>query len=307
MQRPALAIAAETGLAAHETEPRTARNPRRAPLMTTLPATASFAGTLRDLVSLIKPRITFLVITTSAGGLWLAPGTPGLTRSIIAVLAIAAVVMSANALNCWMERVSDRAMTRTMNRPLPAGRLDPKIALVFGLALGAISVPVLALLVNPITGELGAIALIMYVWMYTPLKQKTWTALLVGAVPGAMPPLMGWTAATGHVELPGVVLFAVLFIWQIPHFIAISVFRQSEYERAAIRVLPSVVGTWCCGARRSCRCRCCSRRSAWRGTSISSAQRFSAPCSLPRASQDCAPRALRRAGRAASSASRSYT
>jgi len=210
--------------------------------MTTLPATASFSGTLRDLVSLTKPRITFLVITTSAGGLWLAPGTPGLTRSIIAVLAIAAVVMSANALNCWMERVSDRAMTRTMNRPLPAGRLDPKVALVFGLALGAVSVPVLTLLVNPITGVLGAIALIMYVWMYTPLKQKTWTALLVGAVPGAMPPLMGWTASTGHVELPGVVLFAVLFIWQIPHFIAISVFRQSEYERASIRVLPSVVG-----------------------------------------------------------------
>ena len=210
--------------------------------MTTLPATVSFSGTLRDLVSLTKPRITFLVITTSAGGLWLAPGTPDLLRSLIAVFAIAAVVMSANALNCWMERVSDGAMTRTKDRPLPAGRLDPKIALAFGLSLGAVSVPVLALLVNPLTALLGAIALIMYVWMYTPLKQKTWVALLVGAVPGAMPPLMGWTAATNHLQLPGVVLFAILFIWQIPHFIAIAVFRQTEYERASIRVLPSVVG-----------------------------------------------------------------
>ncbi len=210
--------------------------------MTTLPATVSLPGTLRDLVSLTKPRITFLVITTSAGGLWLAPGVPDFARSLVAVLAIAAVVMSANALNCWMERDSDRAMTRTMNRPLPAGRLDPKVALVFGLSLGALSVPVLALLVNPLTGLLGAIALVMYVWMYTPLKQKTWTALLVGAVPGAMPPLMGWTAATGRLELPGLALFAVLFVWQIPHFIAIAVFRQAEYERAGIRVLPSVVG-----------------------------------------------------------------
>lgn len=210
--------------------------------MTSLPATASFPGTLRDLVSLTKPRITFLVITTSAGGLWLAPGTPDFVRSIVAVLATAAVVMSANALNCWMERVSDRAMTRTMNRPLPAGRLDPNVALIFGLSLAAVSVPLLVLLVNPITGLLGAIALVMYVWMYTPLKQRTWTALLVGAVPGAMPPLMGWTASTGRVELPGLVLFAILFIWQIPHFIAISVFRQGEYERAGIRVLPSAVG-----------------------------------------------------------------
>lgn len=210
--------------------------------MTTLPTTAALPGTLRDLISLTKPRITFLVITTSAGGLWLAPGTPGFVRSLVTVLAIAAVVMSANALNCWMERVSDRAMTRTANRPLPAGRLDPNVALAFGLSLGIVSVPVLVLLVNPVTGVLGAIALVMYVWMYTPLKQKTWIALLVGAVPGAMPPLMGWTAATGHIEVPGLVLFGILFIWQIPHFIAISVFRQGEYERASIRVLPSVVG-----------------------------------------------------------------
>lgn len=210
--------------------------------MTTLPTTAALSGTLRDLVSLTKPRITFLVITTSAGGLWLAPGTPSFLRSLIAVLAIAAVVMSANSLNCWMERISDREMTRTANRPLPAGRLDPNLALVFGLTLGVVSVPVLVLAVNPITGILGAIALVMYVWMYTPLKQKTWVALLVGAVPGAMPPLMGWTAATNHIELPGLVLFGILFVWQIPHFIAISIFRQGEYERASIRVLPSVVG-----------------------------------------------------------------
>jgi protoheme IX farnesyltransferase len=210
--------------------------------MTTLRAQGSLVGTLRDLVALTKPRITVLVIATSAGGLWLAPGRPDVLRALVAVLAIAAVVMSANALNCWMERVSDREMTRTQTRPLPAGRLDPRLALGFGLGLGAVSVPVLGLVVNPVTGLLGAIALVSYVWMYTPLKQRTWLALLVGAVPGAMPPLMGWTAATGAIELPGLALFAVLFLWQIPHFIAIAVFRQSEYERAGIRVLPAVLG-----------------------------------------------------------------
>ena len=147
--------------------------------MTTLHAHGSLAGTLRDLVALTKPRITFLVIATSAGGLWLAPGTPDPVGALVAVLAIAAVVMSANALNCWMERVSDREMTRTRTRPLPAGRLDPRLALGFGLTLGAVSVPVLALLVNPVTGVLGAVALVSYVWMYTPLKQRTWLALLV--------------------------------------------------------------------------------------------------------------------------------
>jgi protoheme IX farnesyltransferase len=104
------------------------------------------------------------------------------------------------------------------------------------------SVPLFTFLVNPLTGLLAAIALVSYVWVYTPLKQRSWTALLVGAVPGALPPLMGWTAATGRLEVPGLVLFAVLFVWQIPHFIAIALFRREDYERAGMKVLPAVLG-----------------------------------------------------------------
>lgn len=198
--------------------------------------------TARDLLALTKPRITVFVLATTAGALALAPGRASWPLVLWTLLGTALVVASANALNCWMERDTDGLMARTKNRPLPAGRLDPQVALVFGLALGALAVPVLSLLVNPLTGLLAAIALLSYVWLYTPMKRRSWLALLVGAVPGAMPPLMGWTAATGELEAPGLVLFGILFLWQIPHFIAISVFREREYVKAGIKVLPAERG-----------------------------------------------------------------
>jgi protoheme IX farnesyltransferase len=133
-------------------------------------------------------------------------------------------------------------MARTANRPLPDRRLQPSWALTLGVLMGLFAVPTLTLAVNPVTGLLGAIALVSYVAIYTPMKQHTPAALFVGALPGALPPLMGWTAVTGSVAAPGLVLFGVLFFWQIPHFIAISVFRQEEYERAGLKVLPSVRG-----------------------------------------------------------------
>lgn len=203
------------------------------------------ADLVRDLVALTKPRITFFVILTTAGGLWLARGRTGSldpVASLVAILGTALVVSSANALNCWWERDLDAHMARTKNRPLPAGRISASTALWFGLALGVISVPLLTLMVNPITGFLAAIALVSYVLIYTPMKQRSPKALLVGSIPGAMPPLMGWTAATGHLEIPGLVLFGILFLWQLPHFLAISMFRQNEYAKAGIKVLPSVRG-----------------------------------------------------------------
>jgi protoheme IX farnesyltransferase len=218
-----------------------ATTPTQAPVpgdARTLPA----PGLLRDLAALTKPRITFFVVVTTAGGLWLAPGEVSPMVALWAILGTALVVSSANALNCWMERDVDRHMARTKNRPLPAGRMTPEIALTFGLALGAISVPMLAVLVNPLTALLAAIALLSYVWVYTPMKQRTPKALLIGSIPGAMPPLMGWSAATGNLEAPGLVLFGILFLWQLPHFLAISVFRQNEYAKAGIKVLPSVRG-----------------------------------------------------------------
>ncbi|MGE0790619.1 MAG: heme o synthase [Sandaracinaceae bacterium] len=197
---------------------------------------------LRDLVALTKPRITIMVILTTAGGLALAPTALPISTILFTLLATAMVVGSANTLNCWLERDVDRHMTRTARRPLPAGRLAPGWALGLGLALGAVAVPVLCIVANPLTGLLGAIALVSYVWVYTPLKQRSPIALLVGAIPGAMPPLMGWTAAQGELGAPGIVLFGILFLWQMPHFLAISIFREREYTRAGIKVWPAVRG-----------------------------------------------------------------
>lgn len=195
-----------------------------------------------DLVRLTKPRITLMVVLTAAGGMWLAPAAPSVLTIVVSLVALALVVSSANAFNCYLERDVDKLMRRTAKRPLPAARLAPTPALVFAIVLGLVSLPALFFLVNPLTAALGAISLAIYVLIYTPMKQKSPAALLVGAIPGAMPPLMGWTAATGTLDWAGVVLFAILFLWQLPHFIAISVFRESEYTQAGLKVLPAVRG-----------------------------------------------------------------
>jgi protoheme IX farnesyltransferase len=197
---------------------------------------------VRDLIALTKPRITLMVLVTAAGGMWMAPGSLGVGAMTVMLLTTGMVVGAANTLNCYLERDTDRLMTRTANRPLPDRRLEPSWALTLGVLMGLFAVPTLVLAVNPVTGLLGFIALASYVAIYTPMKQYTPAALFVGAVPGALPPLMGWTAVTGRIDLPGLVLFGVLFFWQIPHFIAISIFRQEEYERAGLKVLPSVHG-----------------------------------------------------------------
>lgn len=197
---------------------------------------------MSDLVALTKPRITLMVILTTAGGMFLAPTELGGVQVVMTLLATAMVVGSANALNCWLERDVDKHMARTKRRPLPDGRLEAKHALVLGIALGIIGVPILIWVANPLTGLLAAVALISYVSIYTPLKQTSWAALFVGAVPGALPPLLGWTAATGELGTPGLVLFSILFLWQLPHFIAISIFRQQEYTAAGIKTLPAEHG-----------------------------------------------------------------
>ena len=203
---------------------------------------ATMMLTVRDLVALTKPRITLMVLVTAAGGMWLAPGSLDVGSMAVMLLTTGMVVGAANTLNCYLERDSDRLMARTANRPLPDRRLEPSWALTLGVLMGLFAVPTLTLAVNPVTGLLGFIALASYVAIYTPMKQYTPAALFVGALPGALPPLMGWTAVTGSIEAPGLVLFGILFFWQIPHFIAISIFRQEEYERAGLKVLPSVRG-----------------------------------------------------------------
>jgi protoheme IX farnesyltransferase len=191
---------------------------------------------VRDLVALTKPRITALVLLTGAAGAWLAPGRAAPSTLALSLVGTALIVGAANALNMWWERDVDAHMARTRNRPLPAGRLSPDTALAFGLALAAVSAPML-FLVNPATGLLGLVALVSYVVVYTPLKRHTHLALLVGAVPGAIPPLLGWSTVTGTVGLGGLLLFGVLFLWQVPHFAAIAIFRADDYARAGLQVV----------------------------------------------------------------------
>ncbi|MHB1844262.1 MAG: heme o synthase [Deltaproteobacteria bacterium] len=207
-----------------------------------LVAPQPLAASLRDLAALTKPRVTGLVLGTTATGIFLAPGHLGALRIAITLGATTLVVGAANTLNCWLERDVDARMLRTRSRPLAAHRLSPATALWFGFGLAALSVPALAVFVNPLTAFLAALALVSYVWIYTPLKRRTPKALIVGAVPGAIPPLLGWTAVTGRIDLPGFWLFLVLFVWQLPHFLAITLYLQEDYGRGGFRVLPLVKG-----------------------------------------------------------------
>ncbi len=221
--------------------------PRQASASSVSPATSA-----RDVLALTKPRITLIVLGTWASGVAMAPGTLPWGKALPALLGTMMVVASANTLNMWWERDLDGLMARTKNRPLPSGRMAPSVALGFGLLLAAVALPLL-LSVNLVTAALGLLALVVYVGVYTPMKRQSTLALLVGAVPGAMPPLMGWTSVTGSVtgagvahaaalpravQLGGVALFALLFLWQVPHFIAISFFRAKDYAAAGMKVVP---------------------------------------------------------------------
>jgi protoheme IX farnesyltransferase len=194
-----------------------------------------------EIVRLAKPRITGLVIVTFLGGLWLAPGTIDRWRVLMTLIGTVLLVAGANAFNMIMERDVDPLMERTRDRPLPRGTVSPELALVFATAMSCASLPLLFLGGNFITGLLGFIALGSYVGVYTPMKRRSGAALFVGAIPGAVPPLMGWTAVTGHIDPPALVLFSVLFLWQIPHFLAIAIYRSADYARAGFKVLPAAI------------------------------------------------------------------
>lgn len=198
----------------------------------------SAASLARDVLSLTKPRLSALVLFTCAGGMWLSGLELPAHLWALTLLATAGTVGAANAFNCWLERDSDRHMARTAVRPLPAGRMDPSFALLFAISLTVTSVPALFMGAGPVPGALGLLALTSYVLAYTPLKARTHWAMVVGALPGALPPLMGWAAATGRVSAGGLALFAILFVWQLPHFIAIALFRKEEYRNAGLKSLP---------------------------------------------------------------------
>jgi len=204
-----------------------------------MPASFPIASTLgADLLVLAKPRITVMVALTSAAGFALASGPridlPALASTVAGTALLAA---GASTLNQVVERDVDRLMRRTAARPLPSGRLDPDVALAYGALLSLAGVFLLALAVNALTALIGAATLAGYVFLYTPLKRISPLATVIGAVPGATPPMMGWTGARNEVELGAWVLFGVLFLWQLPHFLAISWLYRADYERAGMPML----------------------------------------------------------------------
>lgn len=200
------------------------------------------AVVLRALVELSKPGVSRLVLVTTACGALAAPGDTDLTRLSFALIGTAFVVAGANALNMLLERDTDAFMTRTQGRPLPTGRLRPDDALVFGVGIAIVGLSLLAHFVSMAAVALAALALLSYVLVYTPLKRVTPAALYVGAVPGALPPAIGYAAMTGKLESVGLFLFLILLVWQLPHFIAISVFRSEEYARAGLQIVPVKYG-----------------------------------------------------------------
>jgi len=194
---------------------------------------------LADLYELTKPGITRLVVITTAVGFYLGSAGPfdfGLLFH--ALLGTALLAAGTNALNQYAERNVDAEMKRTRGRPLPAGRLGSVTALVFSVGISVIGTVYLAVLTNPLTAALGAAALLIYIFAYTPLKKRTWLCTVVGAVPGAIPPMMGWTAVTGGIDVLAWVLFGIVFLWQMPHFFAIGWLYRIDYARAGFPMLP---------------------------------------------------------------------
>lgn len=197
---------------------------------------------LTDLVALMKPRIVALALVTTAAAMALAPGDVAVGALVLALVGTGLCVGAANALNMYLEREVDCRMARTRRRPLPGGRMDPAVALAFGAGQAVLGVPLLTFALNPVAGLIAAAALIAYVNVYTPMKQRSTAALLVGAFPGAAPVLIGHAAATGTLDAAGLALFGVLFVWQVPHFCAIALFRREDYRKAGIKILPNVRG-----------------------------------------------------------------
>jgi len=203
-------------------------------------ATAEKAG-VGTFLELIKVRLTSLVLLTTVVGFYLGfPGPMDYVPLLHTLIGTGLVASGAAALNQLIEREYDARMPRTENRPLPSGRLQPETVLIFGAVVAGLGLAYLALEVNPLTSLLGAVTLISYVFVYTPLKRVTALNTVVGAIPGALPPLMGWTAARGEITVAGWSLFAILFFWQLPHFLAIAWLYREEYARAGYVMLPVV-------------------------------------------------------------------
>ncbi len=195
---------------------------------------------IRNYLELSKSRIVLMVLVTTAAGYVIGAHPFRWIVLLNALVGTALVAAGTNALNQYVERDYDALMRRTRRRPLPAGRITPRAALLFATSISILGTLYLGIAVNWLTAFLGAFTLITYVFVYTPLKRKSTTCTIVGAVPGAIPPLMGWTAATGALGLGGWIAFGILFFWQLPHFMAISWMYREDYGRAGFSMLSVV-------------------------------------------------------------------
>jgi heme o synthase len=213
--------------------------------MATIPVMANrnslykLTARLKDYYILTKPEVNLLILMTSSAGYYLASRGPfrfaGLLNTLVGTLLVASGTAT---LNQWMERVWDGQMRRTSSRPLPAGRVSPKEAFWFGLLLSIAGGMYLAVAVNILAALLAVSTLLSYLLIYTPLKRKTPLCTLLGAFPGAMPTLIGWAGASAHIDAQAWFLFAILFLWQFPHFLAIALMYREDYDRAGYRMLP---------------------------------------------------------------------
>lgn len=203
-------------------------------------ASAALMTRLSDYIEIAKPRISMMVLLTVSCGYLLGMETPSASITLLhACIGIAVVAVGSSAVNQWIEQHTDGRMRRTMNRPLPAGRLMPTEVLLFGFAAAIIGCVYLFLTVNAPTALLTGATFVLYAGVYTPLKRVTSLCTAVGAVPGALPPVLGWLAAGGDWNMSAFSLFAVLFLWQFPHFFAIAWLHREDYCRAGLRMLPA--------------------------------------------------------------------
>jgi heme o synthase len=203
---------------------------------------------MNDYIALTKPRITWLILMSTGIGYFFGlpagafrwMGWASWSLLLTTLIGTALIASGTAALNQWYERDSDLKMRRTQDRPLPGGRMTARQALVFGWVLAVVGFAILALAVNLLSGLLGLITLICYLFIYTPMKQRSSLSTVVGALPGAMPPMIGYAAACGYLTAQAWALFAILFVWQFPHFLAIAWMYKDDYSRAGILMLPVV-------------------------------------------------------------------
>lgn len=209
------------------------------PVMANQTSLKTLTARLTDYYILTKPEVNLLILMTTSAGYYLASRGPfhfaGLVNTLVGTLLVASGTAT---LNQWMERVWDGQMRRTSSRPLPAGRVSPREALSFGLLLSLAGGFYLAVAVNGLSALLAVSTLLSYLLIYTPLKRRTPLCTLLGAFPGAMPTLIGWAGASAHIDAQAWFLFAVLFLWQFPHFLAIALMYREDYDRAGYRMLP---------------------------------------------------------------------